>query len=276
MVTFISSLFLSGLTSNDIPTDIEKVNLKIKEDQLAFTFLSLSSGEATLIQNSRGDNILINTGGPKTEGELKELLTLYDINSFHSVILTKNDNEYKANIEYLSKNYLIGKTIVGEHLTDSKIRTTNNLITWKSGDKLELLPGLTVEVIQENEDASGSLGMDLLLSFGKHELLYMTSSNTELEKNIILKRDLSSVNIIKVPEFASNTGTSQKFLEHIDPQVAVIFQKRGLNVSQDVIERLQETWIDIYHTRQFGNITIKCDEEDYDIITLSVESANQI
>ncbi len=276
LCVIISSVFLTALSSNDIPTDIEKVDLKLKEDQMALTFLDLPSGEATLIQHGNGKTILINTGGPATTGQLNELLNMYNITHIDTVILTKKNNEYNSNMDWLASNYVIGNFIVGEHSTEPFVKDKKNVIKWKKGDKHTLLPDLTIHVIQESEDIEGSLGMDLLLTYGNHKVLYMTSSNIEIEKQLLNEMDLSDVDIIKVPEFASKKGTSESFIEHVDPQVAIIFQKRGVPLSQGVIERLQETWIDIYLTKQLGNISIKCNKNDYEIITISVESSTQV
>ena len=199
---------------------------------------------------------------------------MYGISKIKSIIITKVDQEYTSNFKWLTDHFKETTIITGYH--SQPLLEGEKIQTWKTGDQIKILPGLELNIIQEstNKDSSSS-GMDLLFSFGEHKLLYMTSSNKMIEKSILNEYDLSSVNILKIGDFASSTGTSQRFLEHVDPQVAVIFQKKGALPSQDVIERLQETWIDIYLTKQFGNISLKCTNKDYEIITLSIES-NQI
>ena len=273
LISLLSCIWLLGL-SNDIPTDIEKVNLKLEEGEFAITFLDLSSGEVTLIQHSNGENILINTGGPNTEKELKRILETYGISTIESIIITKVDPEYTSNFKWLTDHFK-DVTIIAGHHSKSLLRY-EEIQTWKKGDQKKLLPGLEVDVIQESPNQESTIGMDILFSFGEHKMLYMTSSNKMIEKSILNDYDLSSVNILKIGDFASSTGTSQRFLEHVDPQVAIIFQKKGALPSQDVIERLQETWIDIYFTKQFGNISLKCTNKDYEIITLSIESNHLI
>lgn len=261
-----------AFSSNDVPTDIEKVDLKLKQDQVAMTFLDLTSGEALLIQHGNGQTILVNTGGPNTQLELQRHLKLYDIKAIDTLIVTKNDPEYNSNTEWLSTNYMIGEIITSQNYPTT---FEGRHEKWKTGQKVELLPGLNTHVIQGNENTQ-SIGMDLLFTFHNNQVLYMTSADIEIENALLEKLDLSTVNILKVADFAHNGGTSEPFVEHIDPQVAIIFQKRGVHSSQDVIERLQETWIDIYLTKQFGNITIKFNNEDYEIITISVESSSHI
>ncbi|MFC4322685.1 ComEC/Rec2 family competence protein [Litchfieldia salsa] len=274
LLIVITCSLLTGFSSNDIPTEIEKVNLKLRENQIAMTFLDLSSGEATLIQHGSGRNILLNSGGPGTQEELQQLLKLYDVHSINALILTKNDPEYTSNLEWLTTNFVIGQVITGQSYSEAISEKVH--VKWKAGQEHEILPGFVTKVIHENESVVGSLGMDLLFSFNNNHLLYMTSSSIELEKLLLKNFNLSCVNILKVAEFASKDGTSESFVEHLDPQAAVIFRKKGVLASQDVIERLQETWIDIYLTKQFGNITIKFNKGDYEIITISVESSTSV
>ena len=272
----ISCYIIAFSGNNSASSAIEKVDLQLAEGQLAFTFLDLSSGEATLLHHDNGETMLINTGGPGTEDEFRQLLEMYGITKLSSVIVTKEDPEYTSNLEWLTENVAINKIVVGKHSSLHLSLENKNFVAWKSGDTHEVLPGLSISVLQEAENINGSLGMDLLFSFGKHKLLFMTSSNNEVEQSILSKQNLSSVNILKVADFANRNGTSQHFIEEVNPQVAIIFQKRGVLPSQEVIERLHETWIDIYHTKQFGNISIKCSSDDYEIITIPLESNGEV
>ncbi|MDF0726258.1 hypothetical protein PY093_05955 [Cytobacillus sp. S13-E01] len=268
------SVFLTGFADTEIPTEIEKVNLKLDDDELAITFLDLSSGEATLINHVDGGNILINAGGPGTKEELENLLNMYNITNLKSIIITKEDAQYQSNLDWLIKKYSPSELIIGNLFTEViNSKTIPKVIKWKQTDKHELLPGMKVEVIQQGISHDGIMGMDLLFEFGSHHILYMTTSNKNVETSLIARKDLSKVNIIKVADFARDGGSSQDFIEHIDPQVAIIFQMKGKNPSLDVMERLRETWIDTYSTKQFGNITIKCNQNEYDVITISIESS---
>ena len=266
--------FLTGFMS-DIPVEIEKVNLNLSENELAITFLQLSSGEATLIQKGNGENALINTGGPSTQKELQNLLEMYDVLKFNAIIMTKEGSQYDSNLAWLTKAYLVDEVIIGKNATKLlekiSLNDYNNVVNWSEGEKHQVLHDLSFQILHEKVAVDGNAEMDLLLTYRNHQVLYMSSSKFEVERQLI-NLNLKDVNILKVAEFANENSTSQMLLEHIDPQAAIIFSKKGVKPSQEVIERLHETWIDIYQTKQFGNVTIKFTDDNYEVITITVKN----
>lgn len=258
-----------------VPAEIESIDIKLAEDEMAVTFFDLKSGEATLIQHGNGENILINTGGPGTSRQLKSLIAKYKVDKLKSVIVTKDDPEYTANLKWLAENFKVDEFVVGSTASELAQQITaygaNNVQKWMKGNVLQKMPGLELAVLHEEYVNPGTEGLDLSLKFGKLKMLYMSTNDPAIEKKLVQEK-LSKINVLKVAEFA-NSGTSQAFLEYVDPQIAVIFRKKGVPPGQDVFERLQETWIDIYQTKQFGNITIKCTPDRYEVITISLQSA---
>lgn len=259
-------LFLVGFI-RDTPVHVARVNLKLSDNEIAITFLALSNGEATLIQHAEAGNILLNTGGPGTREELKELLRMYNITDLHSVIMTNDQKEYNHNLDWVVSNYSVDEVIVGSESPRLVAKLNYPKVTyWGVGEHYELLPNLIVHVVHEHHNARQN-GIDISLKYGNHHILYMSSADITIER-ALAKLDLKDVNILKVADFASNIGTSQTLLDSVDPQVAVIFKKKGSLPSQDVLERLHDTWIDIYQTSQYGNVSIKFGPNKYDIITI--------
>jgi competence protein ComEC len=256
----------------EIPTKIEKVDLKLMGDEVAFTFVNLPDGESTIIQNNKGEAILINTGNGNSREYLKKTLDLYGISSIQKIILTKLGSDYDGNLEWLTKEYLVKKIIVPSSVKKEDLVVETPLEKWDVGKK-DLFTGIKVNVLQViNEEKS----MNFSMKFGEHRFLFMGVASKILEEKLIKHYELKDVNILKVAEFANNNGTSQELLEAVDPQIAIIFNKQDLFPSADVLERLQNTWIDIYYAKQFGNITIRCSKDHYEVITLTIESINSL
>jgi len=261
----------------NVETDIEKVDLQLNEDEVGITFIDLTSGEATLIQHGNGQNILINNGGPETEHELKKVLQMFDVQKIDMLIITSDDEQYIANTQFLIKNYHIKKYITGQQiLLKSQLKQKLNVVkwdVWTTNDHFELLPELFVDVLHDYNVPTKPIGLDFRIKFHDTVLLYMTSSDKNVEQKL-MKRNLQDVNILKVSHFADERGSSKTFIDHVDPQVAIIFRKKNEWPSQAVIERLYQTWIDIYPTKQFGNISIKLNKNSYEVIPISYESAS--
>ncbi|MFT4413062.1 ComEC/Rec2 family competence protein [Fredinandcohnia humi] len=274
-VFFISvTILLSGWTNKEIETDIEKINVKLSEDEMAMTFLDMPNGEATLLHFPNGEYSLLNTGGRRTEKELREFLEIYGVNKLHSIIVTKDDHLYTSNLEWLINEYKDVNVIIGEHNKSFDDRKEINSTKWSTGELYNYNAIFSVHVVHEGVDEKNSLGMDLLFRFGNNQVLYMTSSNKDLEHKLLNDKKLPSTNVFKVADFGDLKGSDEKFVDYVNPQIAVIFHKRGLLPSQDVLERLSNMWIDIYYTKQFGSVTIKFTHTDYEVITIPLKSTH--
>ena len=268
----VSVLFFSLI--NDEPTGIEKINLKLSEDEIAFTFFDLVDGESTLVLDSEGNSILINTGGAKSEEELEHYLDTYNVKSIDLLIITSDQDEYIGNTSWLFTNFEIGSIILPSSLEKTWNDTTLPVQFWKEAEKVELFNGVTATVL--TDIISDHIGMDLLLQFGKNDLLYMTSANREIEQQLLKKYALKNVHVLKVGDFGSEQGTHGKFLKETDPQVAIIFKKGSATPDTGVLERLQDTWIDIYQTKQVGNVTVKLTKTNYQVFTIPIRSTNML
>jgi beta-lactamase superfamily II metal-dependent hydrolase len=263
-----------GILQPEYPTDVENIDLQLDEEEIAFTFLDLPNGESTIIQNSEGENILINTGAPESEDELRHYLKIYGVDEISGLIITSPDSEYTGNLKYLLDNIAIDKVILPRSMSDAKLGIETDW--WGKGTKSELVQDLNVQVLNEDYSKKKHLGMDLLFEYNETYLLYMTSADKEVENRLLQQHNLSVVNIIKVGDFGNDTGTSKKFLNACDPQAAVVFHKETTQGKSLVLERLQETWLDLYLTSQKGNVTIKMKEGDYHVFTLTLDTFLQM
>ncbi|WLR43709.1 hypothetical protein LC087_06115 [Bacillus carboniphilus] len=251
---------------------VEKVDLNLEENEIGITFLHLSKGEATLIQDWTGSNFLVNTGGEGTEKELFELLKMFGVESLQAVIVTKDTNGYVNNLASLYSTFKGSQWISGQRNVENgnldHYISLKEWDTWKVNESVKWQNELQFYILHDNVSTTEHLGLDFVLTYGEHSLLYMSSANKQVEIGFLNKSFLQEIDFIKVPEFGDAAGTSRKFIDYIDPNIAIIFQGEDKNPSQDVIERLYSTWIDIYTTKQFGNVSIKMNKETYEVIPI--------
>ncbi len=270
----IFSMFVISCGSVTTSGDKIEVDLNLTEEELAYTYFDLQNGEATLIQSGKGGNVLIGTGEKSSEKQLARRLEMFQVKAIDSLILINNQPEYIGNVDWVLKNYPVHKVIVPEHIEEEmKSRfalSEQNMEGWSVDVKKELLPGLTTEVLYAGDIDYLEKAFILSFQYGKQKTLYMGLANEEIENQLTQKYPLKSA-ILKVADFGSPMGTSQPFLEEVDPQVAILFNKSGILPSETVLERLQETWIDIYQTSKNGTISIKFSDNDYQILTVHAD-----
>ncbi|MDZ5473228.1 ATP-dependent DNA helicase [Bacillus sp. 31A1R] len=257
-------------SNSSVPVEVEKIDLNLKTNELAVTFLSLSNGESILIQHSNGENILINTGGSGTEEELRKLFELYNVNKISTVILT-NVAANSENLSWVLQNYDVKQMIAG----GSTIKHFETFLNkdedvsyhiWSSGTKQQILPGLNTEVLFEGNGENE--GMDLSIQFLRHRLLIMTSSSDRAMTKL-LTQQLADVNIVKIADFARENVITDELIKHIDPQIAIVFHSKIVKPSSDLFKSLQAAWIDVYYTKKHGTVTMKFTDVNYEVITIS-------
>ncbi|WP_026581093.1 ATP-dependent DNA helicase [Bacillus sp. J33] len=256
-----------------VPVKVESIDLKLKSDELAMTFFSLSSGEASLIHHGNDQNILINTGGQGTEPELKKLLKLYGANEISTIILTDEELYNETSLVWLIEEYGVKQVIAGETLA-SQLKHGNtdlsdiNIHIWSMDTKQQLLPGLQTEVLYNGNDSGD--GMDVSFTFARHRVFFMNSTS-EKAKEVFLKKDLSNVNILKLPAFGREKSISEDMIKHMDPQIAILFHKSSVKPDSDLFGLLNDAWVDVYYTRKHGTVTIKFTDINYEVITIFQE-----
>src|SRR3954452_20250982 len=91
--------------------NVESIDLNLKDHEIAVTFLGLSDGEATLIQGSNGENILVNMGGEETNEELGEALNTYGVKEISTLVITNHQNLFVDQLTQIVKEYKVKQLI---------------------------------------------------------------------------------------------------------------------------------------------------------------------
>jgi beta-lactamase superfamily II metal-dependent hydrolase len=253
--------------------NVESIDLNLKDREIAVTFLGLGDGEATLIQGSNGENILVNTGGEETSDELREVLKTYGVKEISTLIITNTQNLFLDQLTQIISKYkvkqLIATAEIAKQLTNmSPSFTEVKVIPWSEGTTQVLFPDLSAEVLYAG--IGETEGIDFTLQFFKHRLFLMTSSSQQVEENL-LKRNLDDVTIFKVPNWAKQDSLSEKLIQHVNPQISILFESEQHQPDPNIIYDLQDTWSEVYFTKKHGTITIKFTENNYEVFTFPVE-----
>ncbi|MFK9093431.1 hypothetical protein [Bacillus salipaludis] len=267
-----STLIAKAETS--ISSQVEKIDLNIKEHEAAVTFLGISTGEATLVQGPNNESILINAGGKGTKAELEGLLSLYNVKKISTLILTNDEQE----LSYNKINQLITKYNIKEIITPPEIlvRLEKNLdpslpisfISWGVGTRKEILSEMTAEV--QFVGNGPNEGMDLMLNFFKHNIFLMTSFSHRAEQTF-LSKNLKDVNVFKIPINNMEESFSDQLIQNLNPQVSILFTEKGHQPKTDLLHDLHGIWSEVYFTKKHGTVTIKFTESNYEVITIPVE-----
>lgn len=273
LITLLLQNATLGFASSLIPDDFESINLKLKDHEMAVSFLGLTNGEATLIQGPNDENILVNTGGESVESELDEWLQFYGVKEINSLILTNKQGLNESQINHLISKYFIKEIVTTREISNqlSAYFHGANLIpikVWGEGTSKQILPEVLANVqFAGNEQDEG---LDFTLKFYKHRLFFMTSYSPRSQE-MLMKKNLGDINVFKVPTMVEDNSLSEKLIHTVNPQISILFSAEKNSPDIDMIQDLQDSWSEVYFTKKQGTVTIKFTESNYEVFNIPIE-----
>ncbi|GAE34592.1 hypothetical protein [Halalkalibacter akibai] len=257
------------ILTNEQDEEME-LDLQLEEEDVGLVFFDLPNGEATYIELPSGETFLIGTGSEDSAEALFYRLRKLNVQSIDTIILPRFEKEYSGNVEKIITKLKTKQLIVPSKGLSQAINQYQSfaidIFEWKENELYPISDYASIKTLS-NDQALMPMVSFILSVHDKHQFFFSFEANESLEKTWI-EEGLSPVSILKVAEFGDEVGTSQRFLNEIDPEVAVLFSKRDAEISAQLIERLQETWIDTYTMKQNGSVIVKINKLDYDIVTV--------
>ena len=238
-------------------------------------------GEAILVQTPERNQILID-GGSTSEilEKLSKEIPFWD-REIELLILTHPDIDHLGGLLEVLKRYRVKNIIwTGIVKKGTGYEEWKKLIE-KEKAKIEIAkagkrvfcqdcqwefkifsPLLSLEGIEFKESNDTSVGGKFI--FSKTSFLF-TGDLSQTAEEKVLTRDFSlKSEILKVAHHGSKTSTSEKFLEKVSPQIAIICvdknNKHG-HPHQEVLDRLRKNGVKILRTDLNGDIKIISDGE---------------
>ncbi|WP_077621760.1 hypothetical protein [Sediminibacillus massiliensis] len=247
-----------------VPSVSGETVVDLNEKEIYLAFFDLPDGEATLIKGL-DETILINTGPSRSEEALLEDLNDLNITSINSLILTKQSADYCQNAERLIDKYKIKAVIHSGGLSKTCEKQVSSVPkeVWAEGKEYSYPNGVCFKVLKT--DKTGEMSMEIL--FGNNTLLYLSNSGIEDEDELLQYNP--DPQMVKIGDYARGKSPSSFMLDRIDPHLAIIFNSEKGNPNEGLIERLNESWIDVYQLEQVGTTIIRLNEKDYEVLKMT-------
>lgn len=210
--------------------------VSIPEYVLQIAFINVGEGDAALIQNSDGYNILVDGGvvsqGPIVLAYLRE----HGVNSLSAIIASHADSDHIGGLTAVlnATDITVGAVIYNGYPGDTQ--TWTNFVTAVGNEGLTLTsaqyPGelhwgtTTAYVLNppsglinpETNEAS----LVMLVDHGNVDTLFTGDIDSTVETDIIARGTPFAADILKVAHHGSNYSTSTAFLDAFQPLDAVI------------------------------------------------------
>ena len=246
----------------------------IAQDNLLVDFIDVGQADSILIRN-QDQVMLIDAGTNKAGDTVVNYLKELGITKINYLVGTHPHEDHIGGIDDVINNFDIGQIYMPKMETTTKtfedvleaIENKNLTVTAPNkGDKIELGQAvgtfMTDPILDKDNLNLSSLVMRL--EFGNTSFLFIGDAEKENEETI----NWPKTDVLKVGHHGSNTSSSKKFLEQIEPEYSIIMVGKDNSYNlpkQETIDNLKSIGSEIYRTDENGTIKIISDGNHLEI-----------
>lgn len=263
---------LSGLTTIFSSTEKSVANDSVKEGELEVHFIDVGQGDATLIKE--GNHAMLIDAGENNQGEVvTEYLKSQKITELEYVIGTHPDSDHVGGLDVVIDNYSC-KTVIMPEIT-SDTRTYEDVIKAVKKNNLSVTdpePGYTYSlgeadftIVAPNRDYgddTNNWSVGILLTFGKNRFLFTGDAEAVAEKDMMANGIDLSADVYKAAHHGSKTGSSEVFLDVVNPKYSVIScgeDNEYGHPSAQTLNEFRKRGIQVFRTDEQGTIVALSD-----------------
>jgi competence protein ComEC len=255
----------------------------LPDGKLHVTFLDVGQGDAIFIQTPRGQKVLVD-GGPSPTTLLAALgrrMPFWD-RAIDLVVLSHPHDDHVSGLIPVLKRYRVKAFLDGgqEHPTPAYTHCLE-LIQEKGisyqlaqlGMQIQLDEGLQMRVLHPQGELLSGTDSDvnnnsivLRLVYGRISFLLAGDVEEEAEAVLLFSNEDLASTILKSPHHGSDTSLNLRFLEVVNPQVAVIqvgADNQFGHPDPTTLAKLEEHGVMVLRTDQNGTVEVISDGERY-------------
>lgn len=233
-------------------------------------FLDVGQGDSILI-HSNGRSALIDTSTLSYGDIICDKLRSVGIKNLDMMMLSHNHDDHYGGAERIVERMLIDNLIMPD-LAGSKSPTTtiteirNNVLA-DDGESFVATPGMNVNIGEftvtvlahyTDDDDENNRSIFAMAEIDGVRFLFTGDAESAAEKRLIAEGLDLDCDVLKVGHHGAKTSSSQKFLDVVNPEYAVISAGAGNQYShphEATLSRLDEADIEFYRTDISGDIT---------------------
>jgi competence protein ComEC len=248
---------------------------QVADGRLHMHFLNLNDGSATLIITPSGRHILVDTGNSPRQLStgLGEVLPFWD-RRLDLVVITSSDRDHISGLVPLLDRYEVGAVLINQTPGEDTAEQTAwaalqsrqiPVIVGQLGTSVVVDDGVTLEVLyaQSNMNDSGE-PLVITLNYGDARILLSGNMTETAERTLFSESWLLDSTVLLVPNGGDAEASSEKFIEAVHPQIAIIMvgasSRTGLP-DLETLQRLEDSGALVIRSDEQGEIHIWTDGE---------------
>jgi competence protein ComEC len=237
--------------------------------QLSAYFINVGQGDSTYIVLPNGHNVLID-GGPSGQ-PVYNFLKAQGVTTIDHVVLTHPHGDHFMGLKAVFRNFQVKnfydtRADNTDAVMDDEVRAqaasmpgckvhypeTGATLNWDSRVTVKVLNTCTDNIKTKDSPELNNCSMVLRFFYNGHGLLMTGDIESPVENAMtkLFKSGLQST-YLKVSHHGSNTSSAPKFLERVQPRVAIVSVGRDNHYGhphKEILDRLMATGAQIFTT----------------------------
>lgn len=251
---------ISNITGNDFEYIVDASKLQI-------IYFDVGQADSTLIMND-GKTTLIDGGNDSDGDAIVKYIKSQNISRIDTVVATHLHADHVGGLDDIIDSFDIGTVYMPdtvntnkqvEEFLDAMERKNLEYEVPEIGTKFDNgLANCEVMSIDNNAEDLNNSSIVIQMNYLEQIYLFMGDSEKEVENS----REWNKVNVLKVGHHGSNSSSTEKFLNQVKPEIAIISvgaNNQYKHPSIDVLTRLKNLNTIIYRTDEKGSILLESD-----------------
>lgn len=257
--------------------DVDEPDDKVAsvEGEMEVHFIDVGQGDAVLIKQD-GSNMLIDAGENNYGNLVIDYLEEQGVQELDFVVGTHPHSDHIGGLDDVINHFPVGTIIMPNVTHTSKtfedvllaIENKNLKITKPvAGDIYNIGDG-SFTIVGPNSESYSNLNdysVMVRLSFGENSFMLTGDAESKAEDEAVANGELLESDVLKAGHHGSDTSTTDRFLEAVDPDYAVVQVGEGNQYnhpSESVISKLERSGVKIYRNDLEGNVIAISDGVD--------------
>lgn len=208
------------------------------------SFINVGQGDSILVRGPfRSSDILIDTGKPSQKNNVVTFLEAKGIRTLNTLIITHADSDHAGSQEVITDVFAPIQVI-----TDHQPELRCGMLT-------------LLDLNDMNSEDENESSIVTAFSLNGMNILLMGDSSVNTEERIVHRYPGLRADILKLSHHGSKTGSSERFLNTVRPDLAIV-SSGAYHIyhhpSPEVVQRLNDRRIPYLDTKEEGDITILC------------------
>lgn len=227
--------------------------------------------------------MMIDSGSKSSYIKIRGALLALGIDKIDYLVVTHPHDDHMGNAADIIKKYNVENIIMPKIASENQVDTLTysdlissianhdvNPMTVNVGDKISFgRANIDFFAPFEQNDNLNNMSIVLKVNFGETSFLFQGDAENSIEKQLLSSDMDVSADVIKVGHHGSNTSSSEKYLDVVNPSIAVVScgaDNSFKHPNKQTIDLLEKQDVNTYVTAYNGNITITSDGKSVDVI----------